>query len=182
VSLYDILKLLFSKGMGYRNEVLRFNRPADKQLETYDSYAMEFFECLRDSFPEVGAYFDAPAKDVEGEALRSEAGGHLLFRPIGLETIADNYCTLRRARGMNKPDICRLFSKLPVALTEEPYCGLLWNPRKKAIISKSKTVAKRLVGYMLGTEMNEATLLADYRRALEGVEDVNARDLPGRVA
>lgn len=168
--------------MRHRNEVLRFNRPTDKKLEEYKSYALEFFECLHDSFPEVGGYFDTAAEGLEGKARRDEAGGHLLFRPIGLEIIAANYCTLKRTRRLDKAEICRLFSELPVSLSEEPYCGLLWNPRKKLIISKSKAVTKHLVGYMLGNEAGEADLLADYRRAIEGVEDADARELPGQVA
>jgi len=35
VNLYDVMKLLFSRGMGYRNDTLRFNRPSDAQLATY---------------------------------------------------------------------------------------------------------------------------------------------------
>lgn len=181
VSLYDTLKLLFSRGMGYRNEILRFNRPSDKQLEAYEDYAMGFFQCLHDSFPEVGDYFDAEIQEIKGNALRDPQGGHLLFRPIGLEIIADNYCTLRRSKGLNNWEICRLFAELPVSLSEEPYCGLLWNPRKQAIISKSKTVAKRIVSYMLGSEVNESSLISDYRRALEGIEGADRRNLPARA-
>ena len=142
---------------------------------------MEFFECLHESFPEIGGYFDAEVREIEGNALRDAQGGHLLFRPIGLEIIADNYCTLRRSKGLDNREICRLFAELPVRLSEEPYSGLLWNPRKQAIISKSKAVAKRIVSYMLGTELNETSLIADYRRALEGVEGADRRNLPPRV-
>jgi DNA sulfur modification protein DndB len=181
VSLYDTLKILFSKGLGHRNDTLRFNRPTDKQLEVYENYAMAFFDCLRESFPVLQAYFDTPLTDIKDKALRSESGGHILFRPIGLEVIADTYCMLQRRRGLDHDEISGLFSKLPVDLLEEPYCGLLWNPRKQSIISKSKSVVKRVIGYTLGSGTADTNLLDDYRRVLEGVDDASERDLPPKI-
>ena len=145
VSLYDTLKILFSKGMGVRSDTLRFNRPTDKQLEVYEKYAVEFFNCVHDSFPEIGQFFDADASEIEGAAQRTTSGGHLLFRPIGLEILAENYCTLKRSRGLDKDEIIELFSALPAQLSDEPYLGLIWNPRKEAINTKGKAVAKRVV-------------------------------------
>ena len=75
----------------------------------------------------------------------------------------------------------QLFSALPAQLSDEPYLGLIWNPRKEAINTKGKAVAKRVVSYMLGSETNEAALLADYRKALEGVEKPESRVLPPRL-
>ncbi|MEI4197378.1 hypothetical protein V8359_16390 [Roseovarius sp. E0-M6] len=182
MNLYDTLKILFSKGMGTRLEVLRFNRPSNKQLDTYEKYALEFFECVHASFPEVRDYLDAAPSNVDGSALRSASGGHLLFRPIGLEIIAENYCHLKKSRVLSQSEITSLLSSLPSQLSEAPYRGLVWNPRKESINTKGKGVAKRVVGYMLGSDTDEATLLADYRKALEGVEKPEEMKLPEKVA
>jgi len=139
------------------------------------------FECLHESFPDLATYLDAQPDEVEGRALRSGQGGHLIFRPIGLEIVADSYCFLKKERQLGKDEICELFSALPIDLSRDPYVGLLWNPRKQTILSKSKAIGKRIVRYMLGSNANEETLLSDYIRVLEGVEAPEKRDLPQRI-
>lgn len=180
-SLYDTLKILFSKGMGVRNEVLRFNRPPDQQLEKFERYALDYFECLRKSFPEFADYVSRTSEQVVGSAPRNDAGGHILFRPIGLEVITDSYCTLKRSSDLNQSQISDKLSKLPTSLSDEPYAGLIWNPRKQSINVKGKALSKRLVQYMLEGAEDEAELLADYRKALEGIEDADKRKLPGLI-
>ena len=180
-SLYHTLKILFSKGMGHRSNALRFNRPVDEKMEVYENYAVDFFKCIRESFPDVGRFFDLPIDEVKNSAIRSENGGHLLFRPIGLEIIVENYCTLKKIRKLEHDEIVSLFSKLPSNLSDEPYSGLIWNPRKQSINSKSKSITKQVVSFMLGNEVNESELLANYRKALEGIEGADQRELPKAI-
>lgn len=179
-NLYDVLNLLFRQGLGYRNEVLRFNRPPDKKLAAYETFALKFFRCMHASFPPVAAYLDASPSSVKDHTHRTN-GGHLVFRPIGLEIVADAYCYLHRQRQLKDDNIAELFSKMPVTLSAPPYEGLIWNPRKDAIITKGKALTKRVVRYMLGDDSGRASLLGDYQRSLEGIDDAMKCQLPARL-
>lgn len=177
-SLYDTLKLLFSKCMGFRNDDLRFNRPSDEQLEKFEEYALDYFEFLRNSFSDFKDYVSWSSEQVIDSALRNDTGGHVIFRPIGLEIMTESYCSLKRSGDWDRSQIVSKFSKLPTSLSAEPYSGLIWNPRKQAINVKGKAVCKRVIHYMLTGAGDEKELLADYRKALEGVENADQRELP----
>jgi DNA sulfur modification protein DndB len=179
-SLYDILKLVFAYVTGWRSDRLRFNRPDDEKLEMLFGAAVTFFEALEDIAPSFRTYFSNSQPKV-GKRLRSSAGGHLLFRPIGLEIVTRSAIALAKARHISITDAVRLLAPLPMQLDAEPFRGIVWDSDRGIILSKGKPLAIRLVGYMLGGEEADRNLLADFRRA-RGFEPTDASiALPGRL-
>jgi DNA sulfur modification protein DndB len=139
-----------------------------------------FFEALEDIAPPFRTYF-ANSQPKVGQRLRSSSGGHLLFRPIGLEIVTRSAIALAKSRHMSIADAVHLLAPLPMQLDAEPFRDIIWDSDRDIILSKGKSLAIRLVGYMLGGEEADRNLLADFRRA-RGFEPTDASiALPGRL-
>jgi DNA sulfur modification protein DndB len=163
-NLYDILKLVFRHTGGQRDDKLRFNRPSDEKLAMFYDAAVGFFEALEGIAPPLKDYFARTPPSV-GQKLRSSSGGHLLFRPIGLEIVTRSAIVLSRAREIPLGDAVHLLAPLPMWLEEEPFEGIIWDIGRGIILSKGKSLAVRLIAYMLGADKGDRELLADFRRA-----------------
>ncbi|HET9637664.1 MAG TPA: DNA sulfur modification protein DndB [Allosphingosinicella sp.] len=122
VNLYDVLTILFSKVMQTTAVAdLKFNRPSDEALEAYLAFASRYLKLLGESFPEVGRFFKAKAAvcaQVVAEN-RHEAGGSILFRPIGLTMFANVMAVL-----IKKHSLESAFEKLALLPTAAgPHIG-----------------------------------------------------------
>jgi DNA sulfur modification protein DndB len=180
-NLYDILKLIFlHEGRTMRADKLRFNRPDDSILSRYYDLAGAFFSALADVVPELKAYFGLPQPEV-GLDLRSSSGGHLLFRPIGLEIVTR--VAIRASRVSNIPlmSAIPMLVRLPLRLELSPFSHIIWDPARSLILTKGKALAVRLAAHMIGlADGDPQGLLADYRRALGADPDDGRVRLPTR--
>ena len=163
-----------------RDDELRFNRPDDSKLEVYYALANKFFDALSEVAPQLKSYFKAATPKVRAH-LRSSDGGHLLFRPIGLEIAARVAVIGSRARKIPLLDAVHLMAPLPMRLEGLPFENVIWNPVRGVIVTKGKRLAIRLVNYMLGITSADKRLLDDYRRA-HGLDPADATiNLPARL-
>jgi len=149
-NLYDVLKLAFKFKEGKKaDRALRFYRPTDKKLSELESYAVDYFTALQDAFPPVKELFRAKEAGPVTQKYRGPHGGHLLFRPAGLQVFtqvaveyaAKHHCSLAEAVGALKD--------IPTNLAARPYRDVLWDPTKKTMISKGKPLAKDLLRYIV---------------------------------
>ena len=69
------------------NDRLRFNRPSDEDLEKRFEEAKAYFLALRSVFPPVDDYLSSSDPGSVAKRYRTMTGGHLLFRPIGLDIV-----------------------------------------------------------------------------------------------
>ncbi|WDJ75396.1 DGQHR domain-containing protein [Xanthomonas campestris] len=148
-NLYDVLKLVFKFKEGKKSDrILRFYRPKDKALTEFEEYAVGYFTALQNAFPPVKELFRAKGAGPVTQKYRGPHGGHLLFRPAGLEAFTQvaveyslkHHCTLSEAVDVLK--------EIPTDLSARPYRDVLWDPTKKTMISKGKPLAKDLLRYM----------------------------------
>lgn len=84
-NLYDVLKVIFEFEKASSRRDLRFNRPSDAALDAYYKSATSYFSALAKAFPPVGAVMSAAEPGEVTSLWRGPEGGHLLFRPIGLD-------------------------------------------------------------------------------------------------
>jgi len=63
------------------------------------------------------------------ESTRSDEGGHLLFRPVGLIAVARAFDALLRA-GWQRQDAIRRLARIPMELDTAPWAGVIWDPRR----------------------------------------------------
>lgn len=178
-NLYDVLKLVFRHVSGWRNDQLRFNRPDDEKLEWFHSEAISFFAALEDIAPPLKAYFSSSTPAV-AQRLRSSSGGHLLFRPIGLEIVTRSAIALSKARGAPLVDSVSLLMRIPMRLEDEPFEGVIWDTNRGIILTKGKSLAIRLIAHMLGSS-DDRELLSDFRRT-RGYDPADTTiSLPNRI-
>lgn len=166
-SLYDTLKLLFMFEAKQRiDRTLRFNRPSDERLEHYYSVATEYFSAIGKTFKPVGDLFAAKDATVVTQIHRGPHGGHLVFRPVGLDIVTRAAVELAKARGIKLSDAVDLLKNLPTDLAAAPYCNVLWDPNRHTMMPRGKALASNLVKYMAGLAVDEDELKVDYGLAV----------------
>jgi DNA sulfur modification protein DndB len=182
-SLYDILRLLFRFQIGKQSDrSLRFNRPSDDQLNKYYDFATTYFETVGDVFKPVGELFRSkadPAKITMKQ--RGPHGGHLLFRPVGLEIFTRAAIEVTARDGTSLAESVRKLGALPTGLAEKPYRGVLWEPVRKNLIVKGKSLALDLIRYMVGLNTDVERLAKSYNEALGISPDGKQEKLPGKL-
>lgn len=181
-NLYDVLKLVFLYDGGIsRDTTLRFNRPSDSRLAKYRKTAKAYFSALAKAFPPLDEYYRAQKPSTVAKKYRSDAGGHVLFRPIGLDLITRAAIGVAKEHGVTLRRAVQVVAKIETDMTKTPYVGVIWNPDRGIVIWKGKALAWRLISYSLRLPCKEDTLLKDYREFL-GLDDSDQSvSLPKRV-
>ena len=160
VTIYDILFRLFRVLSNRKMEQLKFNRPNEEWLNVYLACAESFFEQLFDTFPVVKKCVHSQFPEITIAQNRAENGGHILFRPVGLNIISELIAahlstfwdqTFEESR--DDPQVIknlalesikcsfREFKNLPTDLTQPPYADLIWNTEtNKIVVSRASLV------------------------------------------
>ena len=180
-TLYDVLTILFTNAQSeikkQKSELQRV-RPDDDALDKYFELAKEYFLQLRKNFKALDEFFGAKNTTRVVKKYRGSHGGHLLFRPIGLEIMTR--VIARFTDEMSLERATKLAAMLPSDLEEEPYRRLMWDPNKKIMLNGHKVTVREILLYMAGRNAGkypEAILLERYRRET-GDE---AAELPERI-
>ncbi len=182
-NLYDILKLIFmhlvKKGP---DRLARSNRPSEERLAEFERIAVEYMGAIGDSFRQVGRVFESRDPAPTTRRNRGPEGGHLLFRPIGLEIFTRIAIELAAEQNSPLPAVVGALRHIPVDLSEPPYAGVIWDTARHTMIPGGKRIAADLLRHMIGRFTgDEDNLLANYKRALgRGPDDRRVR-LPKRI-
>jgi DNA sulfur modification protein DndB len=168
-NLYDVLAALFANLPKPRtNHDLRYIRPNDLELTAYRKTAEDFFDYLAASFPEMRSYFRANA--VKAKAVvakhRTPAGGHILFRPLGLRLFSELAAALVKT-GSLLSDAVEVLALLPTELNHVPYKDVIW--RNGKVVAGGRALVRDILLYQLGTKADSPALRSRYARTL-GVE------------
>ena len=168
VNLYDVLTILFTQAHWELNEKkldLQRVRPTDAKLEKYFQFANSYFVELGKNFKALEEFFSAANTEPVVKKHRGSHGGHVLFRPIGLEIMTR--VIARLTKDMSIAQATKLAAKLPSTLNEAPFEWLMWDPNKKIMLNGHKPTIREILLYMTGKSSNnssEATLLERYKR------------------
>lgn len=184
-ALYDLLKALFKHHKGLTSDYeLRFNRPPDAELDDYHRLAKSYFTALGRAFPPIAELMSA-RKPVEViRKYRPAAGGHVLFRTIGLDIFTQAAIAIAKRDDIGVAEAVAQLKVLPNRLDREPFKGTIWDPNRKVIKPANKVLARKLVFHMLGlpiTARQRSTLLGDYRAALGYDRHDTTIKLPARL-
>ena len=167
-NLYDALTILFTNAqfeLRKQKADLQRVRPDDGTLEKYFNFAEHYFVQLRKNFKALDEYFGAENTEPVVKKYRSNRGGHVLFRSIGLEIMTR--VVVRLTKDMSLGRAVELAAKLPHDLNKEPYQWLMWEPNKKTMLNGHKVTIREVLLYMVGKNAksySEATLLERYQR------------------
>lgn len=174
-NLYDLLETLYKKIIFHtEKETLTRNRLSDADLDTYYKETCTFFDMLFKTIEPLKEYSKENYKEAVAKH-RTKHGGSIYYRPLGLSIIINVIANLNKKYTWQES--INLISKLPHNLQYEPYKGIIWHPSKGIIISKGKTLATKLLLYMLNEEAKPGKLLEEYRKAL----DDEVAELPRKI-
>lgn len=166
VALYDALMVLFrAYPRAAKSKQLRFNRPKEEVLDQYRQSVGDVFKSLAANCDSYRRF--VKAKDFERvvRQMRGPHGGHILFRPVGLNMFMRLIATVSKHAALDHA-VAEVM-RLPQQLSEEPYRSILWHPRRKAMIPDGKGLCLRLLRYMLGDREGVDKLRKDYAASLE---------------
>ena len=178
-NLYDCLKILFKFTSGLSNDRLRFNRPSDEDLEKRFEEAKAYFLALRSVFPPLDEYLSSSDPGSVAKRYRTLTGGHLLFRPIGLDIVTRTTVAEASNSGKTIQQAVRRIRNIPVDLNEAPYRGTIWDPTRKRIVAKEKRLATDVLQWMLG--LPSKTTAGDLRERYAKLLDNETVKLPRRL-
>lgn len=169
-SLYDVLKLLFMFDLGQRSDRgLRFNRPPDDRLDHFYSVATSYFSELGTVFKPVAQLLSTPDPASVTERHRGPHGGHLLFRPIGLEIVTRVAIEVATARSTDLCSAVKLLKGIPTNLADAPYDRVIWDPARQTVNARGKTLARNLLRHICGLPVGDiAELQHEYAVAQAG--------------
>ena len=180
-NLYDVLTELFTNASSDLRKPkvdLQRVRPDDEILDRYFNYAEGYFVELGKNYKALNKLFKAGNTESVVKKYRGNHGGHVLFRPVGLEIVTR--VVTRLAKDMELEKAVKLAAQLPNDLNEEPYQRLMWEPNKKIMLNGHKVTIREVLLFMVGKNAknySEAKLLERYQRE---TGDDNA-DLPKRI-
>jgi DNA sulfur modification protein DndB len=183
-NLYDILILIFRdiKNANIKStnkSKILYRRPDDEVLDEYKDFAIKYFTLLSKVFKPLKTIFDSKNSEMIIPQYRNKSGGHIIFRPIGLEIITRVIVALFR-KNNSLEDSIKKVSKLPYKIEEKPFRFVVWDPRRKTIITKGKKLAQDLLLYILNEFIgNKNELKQRYADALgKPLEEI---ELPRQV-
>ena len=167
-NLYDVLTILFTNAQSdlkKQKADLQRVRPDDETLDKFFKFAESYFLQLRKNFEALDEFFSAENTEPVVKKYRGRHGGHILFRPIGLEIMTR--VIARFTKDMSLARAAKLAAELPDSLNEEPFQRLMWEPNKKIMLNGHKVTIREVLLYMVGMNAKNytaATLLERYRR------------------
>lgn len=181
INLYDVLCTVIpfvkERMKGEDAQKLKLYRPSDSKLDEYLKFSEKFFEDLAKSFPRLQEYFSATDKTSILKQVRTDEGGHILFRPIGISIFSDVLKELRAS--LSYSEAMKKIRGLPVNLNEAPYVNTVWNPHRQTIDTRRAALCRDILLYMLGRGKNVDRLKARYASVLE--MDESEVVLPGKI-
>ena len=151
VALYDGLDGYF-KGKNWAG--YKRNRPSDEDIAKYYQNAVKLWDLLQSKFPPLAEVGKSKASAQVVKKYRSSSGGHLIFRPIGLQLILRSI-RLLMDNGKTLEDSVDRLSKLPWELKKDPWAGLLWNASANRMITtkENQNAALHLIAYGAGLDL-----------------------------
>jgi DNA sulfur modification protein DndB len=106
--------------------------------------AAEFWDCLKRRVPQIRRVCSASEPAQVTPAYRTQDGGHLLFRPLGLRCFSEA-CRVLLDRGRSMPRAVLFLTRVTLQLSEQPWLHVLWNPHTKRMAeTKNALLAKNI--------------------------------------
>lgn len=130
--------------------------------------AVAFWDCLKKRVPQVKRVCSASDPAQVTPAYRTEHGGHILFRPLGLRCFSEA-CRVLLDRGRSMPRAVLMLTRVPLQLGEAPWLNVLWNPNTKRMAeTKNALLAKNIFLHSISEPPDPPNfdILGNYRNVM----------------
>ena len=182
VSLYRMTKGIFQKDLRTLNQKHQGNRPTEEELETIYREAVMIWEVMRKQDDALGNVLGSDPSEKRVSNYRNDQGGHILFRPMGLQSFGRALGLLRKRQidtGLAVKGLC----KLPMSISGSPWVNVVWNPNTRRMINDNQPVAEALFLHMVGHKprTSRMDLSKRYRELLGNPDRDLLQNVPVRV-
>ena len=178
-TLYKLIDILsVPKGNASKRKGLKQSRPPQDVIDSMYNDHEAFWEELREHIPalEVSLGSD-PAMHRAGQYRYAE-GGHILFRPVGLEAFARALRVLMD-RGIPTNQGVRALADTRLMLNDVPWSGVMWDPSRNVMNRTNLQLAESLLLHMVGEPPASPNFdLEDVYRKQVGNASASLTDIP----
>ena len=130
------------------SEYLKF-RPNDDVLDSFECFLVEFWDLMRNVFPEFNEFINSTSPSTAAAEMRSpESGGNIFFRPIGLLPFVEAVSEIRLKKGMGFVEILNRFEHMERIISHSPWNKILWNPMTQKMVMRNQALVRYLLLYL----------------------------------
>jgi DNA sulfur modification protein DndB len=153
-TLYDVIKAVLpgyaatSEAERKELETASRTRLSEDRLNHYQDRVISYFRLLGKCDDMLASYLESGAGKGIAEKARSAKESRVLFRPVGQRVFADVISTLSKSKGTKHA--AKLAQLLPTRLIAAPFVHVIWDPEEEKIVSKGRSLATRVLKYMVG--------------------------------
>lgn len=133
VTLYDCLDIyLRNRYRGWKD--YKRTRPPDDQIHQFHQRAANLWDQMIEAFSPLQELVNSVPSENVAAKYRNRQGGHLLYRPVGLQLCVQALKKLLDEE-INEQEALKRISNVPMKLQGPPWNGLLWNAVSKRMIT-----------------------------------------------
>ena len=176
---YEVNDIILANESNSAWKNFKRSRPSNSKLMRLYKQSIRFWDSMVHYFPPLAEVQDSTGQKGISGKYRHRNGGHILFRTVGLLSMA-RAIKIATSTGGSQESWIQKFSKVQTDLASEPWPGLLWNPNEKTMIvrKENQNTATSLLLYMIDIDLkvnktNEKRLKERYASLLNrSVEEV----------
>jgi DNA sulfur modification protein DndB len=152
---YDCLDAFLKIGRASWSDFKRV-RPTDREIKAFRERASSMWSLLARIFPEVRLVFESRSVDCVAGQFRHVGGGHLLFRPVGLQLAIEALAKFV-GTGVSATEALKAIARVPMELRNEPWAGLLWDNTNRRMITQAENqkVALKVLYFGAGGDLSD---------------------------
>jgi DNA sulfur modification protein DndB len=130
-------------------------RPSDSDVDKYCAEAQAFWTTMGRYIAPFRQLLSSK-KEWSTSKYRNSDGGHFLFRPVGLEAAVTAIVTAMQRDQLSLDEAVRRLAKVPMALDDVPWNGLLWDEVGKKMLTREGRLplAVRMLLYMMNCKFD----------------------------
>jgi hypothetical protein len=137
----DVRHLHFSRG---RDKTARLIITVQYYAEGFQTYCVNFWDAFKSNLGAISTFLQT--EDVPAAQFRNnEAGGHLIFRPIGFLPLVKASLVIHDRTEAAFGEIFRRFDGVNFGLDGEPWRFIAWNPTTRKMIMNSDSIIQLLL-------------------------------------
>ena len=139
----------FQRELAQLKRTYDVDRPDEESLERLYEDSRRVWEYMGEYDKAIGEVLGSDPIQERASKYREATGGHILFRPIGLQVFAGALGVLRN-RGISAERAVMSLCRLPTDISQRPWRYVLWNPNTRSMVNDYRAVAEALFLHMLG--------------------------------
>jgi len=181
-ALYRFVTNTFQSELRIMKQRYRGERPDEASLEALYERAKEIWTFMSEYDRSIGDVLDSDPAEERASRYRDDSGGHILFRPVGLQAFSGALGILL-SRREDPERAVRNLCRVPTEISDVPWMHVLWNPNTGRMVTNNNPLAVALYLYMVGESprTKDYPLARNYRR-LYGDVDWDPFELIPRLA